>query len=144
MNWATPDGEVTGDATFATIKIKVADDAEIGDFLPITADINPNNVFDMDMNNIDFHQIDGGVDVIGEEVEESSEEVEESSEDVEESSEEVEESSEEASSEEQTDAESQGGGEDNPKTADVAIIAVASVAAVALAGAVIGKKALKK
>ncbi len=33
---------------------------------------------------------------------------------------------------------------DNPKTSDVAVIALASVAAVALAGAFIGKKALKK
>ena len=33
---------------------------------------------------------------------------------------------------------------DNPGTADVAIIAIAAVSAVALAGAFIGKKALKK
>ena len=36
------------------------------------------------------------------------------------------------------------GGEDNPGTADVAVIAIAAVSVVALAGAFIGKKALKK
>ena len=67
INWTTPDGEAAGDTTFATFKVKVADDAEAGSFLPITATINPNNVFDFDMNNIDFNQIDGGIDVVADE-----------------------------------------------------------------------------
>ena len=170
LNWQALDDEINADSVFATITFIVAEDAEAGEFLPITAEVNANDVFNYDhdnnddMVNVEFHVIDGGVDVIGEEpveesseepVEESSEEpVEESSEEpVEESSEEpVEESSEEPAEESSEDEQSdepgsQGGGDDNPsnpQTADAAIIAVAAVAAVALAGAVIGKKALKK
>ena len=117
INWTTPDGEAAGDTTFATFKVKVADDAEAGSFLPITATINPNNVFDFDMNNIDFNQIDGGIDVVADEEQQGGNEG------------------------------GNNGGENNPnnpQTADAAIVAIASVAAIALAGAVIGKKALKK
>ena len=65
LNWVSGEQEVTGDCTYATITFKVAEDAEPGSFLPITvSSINPNDVFDINTNNIDFNIINGGIDVV--------------------------------------------------------------------------------
>ena len=65
LNWVSGTSEVTGDCIFATIKFKVSKEAENGEFLPVTvAAINPNDVFDIDFNNIPFNVINGGVDVV--------------------------------------------------------------------------------
>ncbi len=61
INWLSGSDEVTGDTVYATIKFKVADDAEIGAFLPITASYNPNDVFDIDQATIQANLINGGV-----------------------------------------------------------------------------------
>ncbi len=63
LNWLTAMKEVKGDTVYATISFKVSDDASEGDFLPITAEINPNDVFDYDQNNVDYNLINGGITV---------------------------------------------------------------------------------
>ncbi|MBO4423318.1 MAG: hypothetical protein J5879_07750 [Clostridia bacterium] len=128
INWAYNNGQITeAECTYATLVFKVADNAAAGEFLEINAEIDPDNVFDEDMENVDFKLINGGIDVIGEEETQPEEtQPEETG---------------EATQPEETQGETN---PNNPNTADIAIIAVASVAAVALAGAVIGKKALKK
>ena len=133
INWAYNNGQITeAECTYATLVFKVADNAAAGEFLEINAEIDPDNVFDEDMENVDFKLINGGIDVIGEE-ETQPEETQPEETQPEETG--------EATQPEETQGETN---PNNPNTADIAIIAVASVAAVALAGAVIGKKALKK
>ena len=53
------------DFTFVTFKVKVPDDAKNGEFLPITASITSDDIFDDDYNNIEYKLINGGIDVIG-------------------------------------------------------------------------------
>ena len=65
FNWLTAFREVTGDTTYVTLKFKVKDDAKAGDFLAITAEIDPENVFNKDGDNIDFKLINGGIYVLG-------------------------------------------------------------------------------
>ena len=72
LNWLTAVDEVKGDTVFATVTFKVAEDAEVGTFLPITADVDPDDVYDIDVNNTEFNLIDGGIKVI-EKTEESGE-----------------------------------------------------------------------
>ena len=74
LNWLTAVDQVQGDVVFATVKFKVADDAEEGAFLPITAEIDPDDVYDIDINNTEFNLIDGGVRVIAESEESTTEE----------------------------------------------------------------------
>ena len=65
LNWVSGTSEVTGDCIYATMKFKVSKEAELGEFLPVTvAEINPNDVFDIDQNNIPFNVINGGIDVV--------------------------------------------------------------------------------
>lgn len=65
LNWVSNQSEVKGDCTFATITFKVSEDAKEGEFLPvIISAINPNNIFDINMQNIAFNVINGGVDVV--------------------------------------------------------------------------------
>lgn len=63
LNWISAESEVKGDCVFATIIFTVAKTAEVGSFLPITAEINPNDIFDINQKNIDYKLINGGVDV---------------------------------------------------------------------------------
>jgi hypothetical protein len=80
LNWQALDDEINTDSVFATITFIVAEDAEAGEFLPITAEVNANDVFnydhdnDDDMVNVEFNLVNGGIDVIGEEEETSEEE----------------------------------------------------------------------
>ena len=64
LNWLTALDEVKGDTVYATVRLKVADDAAEGDVLSVTAEINPNDVFDYDQKNIDFNLINGNITVI--------------------------------------------------------------------------------
>ena len=64
LNWVSAEDEVRGDTVYATVKLIVAEDADPGSFLPITASINPNDVFDIDQNNIEFNRINGGIDIM--------------------------------------------------------------------------------
>ena len=63
VNWLTAMKEVKGDTVYATVLFKVAEGAAEGDFLSVTADINPNDVFDINLDNIDFNLINGGITV---------------------------------------------------------------------------------
>ena len=63
LNWLTATGEVKGDTVYATVTFKVADDAEVGAVLPITATIDPDDVYDINLDNIAFAQADGGITV---------------------------------------------------------------------------------
>ena len=74
LNWLTAVDQVQGDVVFATVKFKVADDAEEGAFLPITAEIDPDDVYDIDINNTEFNLIDGGIRVIAKSEESTTEE----------------------------------------------------------------------
>ena len=68
LNWQALDDEINADSVFATITFVVAEDAE--GFLPITGQVNANDVFnydhenDDDMVNVDFNLIDGGVETV--------------------------------------------------------------------------------
>lgn len=64
LNWLTALDEVKGDTVYATVRLKVADDAAEGDVLSVAAEINPNDVFDYDQKNIDFNLINGNITVI--------------------------------------------------------------------------------
>ena len=61
FNWISAFGEFKGDVTYVTLTFKVKADAKAGEFLPITAEIDPENVFDKDANDIPFKLINGGV-----------------------------------------------------------------------------------
>ena len=61
FNWLSAFGEYKGDVTYVTLKFKVSPDAKDGEFLAITAEIDPENVFDKDANDIPFKLINGGV-----------------------------------------------------------------------------------
>ena len=63
FNWLTAMREVKGDCTFVTMTFKVADDAAEGEYLAITAEADPENVFDKDMKNVDFNLINGGLSI---------------------------------------------------------------------------------
>ena len=64
LNWLTALGEVSGDVVFATIKFKVSDEPEaVGAFLPIGAEIDPDDVYNINVENVDFNLISGGVKV---------------------------------------------------------------------------------
>ena len=63
LNWLTATGEVKGDAVYATVTFKVADDAEPGTVLPITATVDPDDVYDINVENVAFALADGGVTV---------------------------------------------------------------------------------
>ena len=64
LNWMTVDGEIKdASVTYATVRFKVADDAKPGSFLPITAKIDQNDVFDSNWQNVDFYLINGYVDI---------------------------------------------------------------------------------
>ena len=64
LNWMSVDDEIKdASVTYATIRFKVASDAALGTFLPITAEIDPNDVFDSNWQNVDFYLINGYVDI---------------------------------------------------------------------------------
>ncbi len=63
LNWLTARGEVTGDTVYATVRFKIADNAEDNEFLPIIAMINPDDIFDINGDNIDYNLVNGGVEV---------------------------------------------------------------------------------
>ena len=64
FNWVYMTKEVKGDTTFVTLKFKVKEDAKAGEFLAVTAEIDPENVFDKNLDNVDFKLINGGVYVL--------------------------------------------------------------------------------
>lgn len=63
FNWITALREVKGDCTFVTMTFKVAEDAADGDYCEIKAEVDPENVFDIDGKNIDYKLINGGVSI---------------------------------------------------------------------------------
>lgn len=64
IDWVSPKDILTEDVVFVTVKVRVADDAVIGTFLPVTVQVkDADDVFDYDMENVDFNPISGGIDV---------------------------------------------------------------------------------
>lgn len=64
LNWLSAESEVKGDTVYATVTVDISADVAAGSFLPITAQINPNDVFDIDQKNIEFNLINGGIDIV--------------------------------------------------------------------------------
>ena len=62
LNWLDESYKMEDDTVFATVRFKVAKDAKSG-YLPITAYIDPEDVFDKKTNNIDFELITGGIEI---------------------------------------------------------------------------------
>lgn len=63
FNWITALREVKGDCTFVTMTFKIAEDAGEGEYFEIKAEVDPENVFDIDGKNIDYKLINGGVSI---------------------------------------------------------------------------------
>ena len=66
LNWISNTNSVSGDVTYATVTFKVPEGAANGTKYELTADIDPENVFDKDGKNIDFDFVAGEVKVPGE------------------------------------------------------------------------------
>ena len=62
LNWLSPTENVTGDFTFATLKFKVADDAELGD-KDITVTYAAEDVYNSDESNVAFEVQNGKITV---------------------------------------------------------------------------------
>jgi len=67
LNWYDGLKNVEGDFLFATLTFTVAEDATAGNH-PITITYDPNNVFDVDEDNVPFTVVNGGVVVEGSDV----------------------------------------------------------------------------
>ena len=62
LTWISPLANVSGDFIFVTLEFTVAEDAT-GE-LPITITYNPDDVYDMTEENIDFDIINGAINVV--------------------------------------------------------------------------------
>ena len=63
LNWYDGLKNVTGDWVFVTLSFTVSEDAALGTY-PITITYNPNDVFDVNEDNVHFHIENGGVEVV--------------------------------------------------------------------------------
>ncbi len=62
LNWSSPYENVTGDFTFATLKFKVYDSAELGE-KDITVTYEPDDVYNADETNVAFETQNGKIEV---------------------------------------------------------------------------------
>jgi len=64
LTWVSPFQNYNGDATFATLTFVISADAEEDTVSPITVTYDPNNIYNMDEDNIPCDVVDGSVKVL--------------------------------------------------------------------------------
>lgn len=62
LTWISPLANVSGDFTFVTLEFTVAEDATGN--LPIEITYNPDDVYDMTEENIEFDVINGSINIV--------------------------------------------------------------------------------
>lgn len=66
FNWIWAKNELKEDGAFIILTFKVSSSASVGETLAITAEIDDDNLFDSNYNNVAYNLINGGVTVSGE------------------------------------------------------------------------------